>query len=114
MRAVCADRVSGIAVPPSGDACISCSTDRSARLYKIPTAPLEAGMLEKEVPAVLEFQGKFGFRGIDHRWQGETFATVGEKARLLTTPAANGNSSFQGSILPDLKGAEVIARPALL
>lgn len=81
--ALSADRVSGLAVPPTGDACISCSTDCSARLYRIAVAPLEAGLPEKELSAVLEFHGKFGFRGIDHRWQGDTFATAGEKARHL-------------------------------
>ena len=74
-----AGKITGLAVTPSGDACVSCSLDGSARLFKVPFAPLEAGPVEQEVSAVLEFQGKFGFRGLDHHWRDNKFATVGER-----------------------------------
>ena len=67
---------------PSGDACVTCSTDKSARLFKVPFAPLEAGPVERDVPAVLEFHGKFGFRALDHHVRDNKFATAGEKVRL--------------------------------
>lgn len=68
---------------PGGDACISCSTDRSVRFFKVPFAPLEAGNVEREVSAVIEFHGNFGFHGIDHHWQRDCFATAGERVRLF-------------------------------
>lgn len=74
-----AGKITGLAVTPSGDACVSSSLDGSARLFKVPFAPLEAGPVEKEATAVLEFQGKFGFRGLDHHWRDDTFVTVGER-----------------------------------
>ena len=58
---------------------VTCSTDRSARLYKVPFAPLEAGPVERDVSAVLEFHGKHGFRALDHHWQSDIFATAGNK-----------------------------------
>lgn len=79
------DRVTGVAVTPSGDACVTCSTDRSARLFKVPFAPLEPGEVEREVAAVLEFNGKFGFRGLDHHWRDNVFATAGERVSSLPT-----------------------------
>ena len=71
-----------MAVTPSGDACVTCSTDKSARLFKVPFAPLEAGPVERDVSAVLEFHGKYGFRSLDHHWKDNKFVTGGEKARL--------------------------------
>ena len=68
---------------------MTCSTDRSVRLYKVPFAPLEAGAVEKDVSAVLEFHGKFGFRSLDHHWRDNTFATAGDKvpAKCSARPA---------------------------
>lgn len=74
-----AGKITGLAVAPSGDACVSCSLDGSVKLFKVPFAPLEAGPVEQEVSAVLEFHGKFGFRGLDHHWRDNIFATVGER-----------------------------------
>ena len=71
-----------MAVTPNGDACVTCSTDKSARLFKVPFAPLEAGPVERDVSAVLEFHGKFGFRALDHHVRDTKFATAGEKVRL--------------------------------
>lgn len=79
---VCTGKITGLACTPNGDACVSCSLDGSVRLFKVPFAPLEAGPIEKEVSAVLEFQGKFGFRGLDHHWRDNIFATVGERVRI--------------------------------
>lgn len=74
-----AGRVTGVAVTPSGDACVTCSTDKSARLFKVPFAPLEAGPVVRDVSAVLEFHGKYGFRSLDHHWRDNKFATGSEK-----------------------------------
>ena len=81
-----AEKITGLAVTPSGDACVSCSIDGSVRLYKVPFAPLEAGPVEREATAILEFQGKFGFRSLDHHWRDNIFATVGERVSHTWQP----------------------------
>lgn len=69
--------VRGIAFAPDGETCISCGADCSIRLWKVPYAPFEAGDVMAEEHAVLEFQGKSMFRGIDHHWRSNLFATCG-------------------------------------
>ena len=70
--------VKGIAVAPSGEVAVSCSTDCSVRLFRLPFAPFATpGPVEDEVSAVLEFQGRNAFRGIDHHWTRNTFGTAG-------------------------------------
>jgi len=54
--------VKGVAVAPSGDAAVSCSTDATVRLWKLPYAPFHAGSVEETDQAVLQFQGAHGFR----------------------------------------------------
>ena len=76
-------RITGLAITPSGDGCVTCSSDKSARLFKVPFAPLEAGPIERDVQAVLEFHGKYGFRCLDHHWRDNKFATGGEKVDCL-------------------------------
>ena len=96
-------RVTGLAVTPSGDACVTCSTDKSARLFKVPFAPLEAGPVERDVSAVLEFHGKYGFRSLDHHWRDNKFVTGGEKVKaasfFLKSLAKNCSTSFCISII---------------
>ena len=68
----------GIAAAPSGDVLVSCSTDASVRLFRLPFAPFASpGPVEDEAGAVLEFQGKSAFRAIDHHWTRNTFGTAG-------------------------------------
>ena len=74
--------VRGISIGPSGDVAVSCSTDCSVRLFRLPFAPFEgAGDVADEAGAVLEFQGKHAFRGIDHHWAQSKFATAGAQVR---------------------------------
>ena len=75
--------VRGISIAPSGDVAVSCSTDCSVRLFRLPFAPFEvAGDVADEASAVMEFQGKHAFRGIDHHWSQDKFATAGAQVRL--------------------------------
>ncbi|KAF6252435.1 WD40-repeat-containing domain protein [Scenedesmus sp. NREL 46B-D3] len=69
--------VRGITFAPDGETCVSCSTDCSVRLWKVPFAPLEPGPVEAEEAAVFEFQGRNAFRAIDHHWRDTLFATAG-------------------------------------
>lgn len=69
--------IRGVSFAPGGEACVSASTDCSVRLWKVPYAPFEAGEVAAEEAAVLEFQGKHPFRGIDHHWRQQLFATAG-------------------------------------
>ena len=62
---------------------MSCSTDCSVRLFRLPFAPFEAaGDVADEASAVVEFQGKHAFRGIDHHWSQNRFATAGAQVRI--------------------------------
>lgn len=54
--------VKGVAIAPSGDVAVSCSTDCTVRLWKLPFAPFHAGDVEQVDQAVLQFQGSHGFR----------------------------------------------------
>ncbi|CAK0783726.1 hypothetical protein CVIRNUC_006925 [Coccomyxa viridis] len=75
--------VRGISIGPSGDVAVSCSTDCSVRLFRLPFAPFEgAGDVADEAGAVLEFQGKHAFRGIDHHWSQSKFATAGAQVDI--------------------------------
>lgn len=69
--------VRGIAFAPDGETCVSCSTDCTIKLWKVPYAPFEPAPVEAEEKPVLEFVGKHAFRGIDHHWQSNTFVTSG-------------------------------------
>ena len=82
---------------------MTCSTDRSVRLYKVPFAPLEAGAVEKDVSAVLEFHGKFGFRSLDHHWRDNTFATAGDKVPAKRSARPCSKHRVQLSMLSGLK-----------
>lgn len=69
--------VKGISFTANGEACVSCGTDSTVKLWKVPYAPFEVGTVECEETPVYEFQGKSAFRAIDHHWQSQTFATAG-------------------------------------
>uniref|UniRef100_A0A7S3QLB8 Sof1-like protein domain-containing protein n=1 Tax=Dunaliella tertiolecta TaxID=3047 RepID=A0A7S3QLB8_DUNTE len=69
--------VRGIAFAPDGETAVSCSTDATVKLWKVPFAPLEYGTVQQDAEPVFEFQGKHAFRGIDHHWGRNQFATAG-------------------------------------
>lgn len=70
-------QVKGVSITPHGDACVSCSSDCSVKLWKVPFAPFDGGSIEEDQDPVLEFHGKFAFRSIDHHWDRQQFATAG-------------------------------------
>ena len=69
--------IRGLSFAPDGESVVSCSSDCTVKLWKVPHAPLEIGQVEAQQQAVLEFQGTNAFRGIDHHWCRNTFATAG-------------------------------------
>ena len=48
--------VRGLSFAPDGETVVSCGADCTVKLWKVPYAPLEAGQVEAEQQAVLEFQ----------------------------------------------------------
>lgn len=46
-------------------------------LLQVPYAPFESGAVQQDAEPVFEFQGKHAFRGIDHHWGRNQFATAG-------------------------------------
>ena len=46
----------------NGDAAVSCSTDCTVRLWRVPYAPFESGSVEAEDRAVLQFHGDAAFK----------------------------------------------------
>lgn len=73
--------VKGLAVTPDGDAVVSCSTDCSVRLFRLPFAPFAPGPVQDSAGAVLEFQGRHAIRGVDHHWTDSKFATAGAQVQ---------------------------------
>lgn len=69
--------VKGVSVTSDGEAAVSCSTDCTVKLWKVPFAPFDGGPIQEEGEAVLEFSGKHAFRCIDHHWERAQFATAG-------------------------------------
>ncbi|EIE25085.1 WD40 repeat-like protein [Coccomyxa subellipsoidea C-169] len=87
--------VKGISIAPSGDVAVSCSTDCSVRLFRLPFAPfMSAGPVEDEASATLEFLGKHAFRGIDHHWTRNTFATAGQQVDVWDHERSEPVSTF--------------------
>ena len=95
----------GLAVTPDGDAVVSCSTDCSVRLFRLPFAPFAPGPVQDSAGAVLEFQGRHAFRGVDHHWTSGKFATAG--AQVSTLPLAQ---TLQGSLCGQDGGQQVCDR----
>jgi DDB1- and CUL4-associated factor 13 len=69
--------VKGVAITPDGQSCVSVSTDCTVKLWKVPFAPFDGGPIQQDSQPLLEFSGKFAFRGIDHHWDRAQFATAG-------------------------------------
>jgi len=69
--------VSGIAVTRCGHNVVSSSEDGTVRLWKVPAPAFEPGPVAESQESVMEYVGKSGFRGIDHHWEKDMFATAG-------------------------------------
>lgn len=54
--------VNGVSVTRDGDAAVSCGTDCTVRLWRVPYAPFEAGRVEGDDEAVFQFHGTAPFR----------------------------------------------------
>ncbi|GAB4819994.1 hypothetical protein N2152v2_007040 [Parachlorella kessleri] len=87
-------QVRGISVTPDGEACVSCSTDCTVKLWKVPFAPFDGGPIQEDSDPVLEFSGKFAFRGIDHHWDRQQFATAGAAVDIWDHSRAEPVQSF--------------------
>ena len=48
--------IRGLSFAPDGESVVSCGTDCTVKLWKVPYAPMESGVVEAEQQAVLEFQ----------------------------------------------------------
>ncbi len=68
--------VRGISFAADGETAVSCGTDCSVRLWKVPFAPFEAGKVQQDAEPVMVFEGKHAYRGIDHHWGRPMFATA--------------------------------------
>lgn len=86
--------VKGVSVTQDSDACVSCSTDCTVKLWKVPFAPDEAGPLLQNDRAVFEFRGKGAFRGIDHHWGRNSFATAGPQVDIWDHERSEPVNSF--------------------
>lgn len=86
--------VKGVSITQDGDACVSCSTDCTVKLWKVPFAPGEAGPLLQSERPVFEFRGKGAFRGIDHHWSRNSFATAGPQVDIWDHERSEPVNSF--------------------
>lgn len=72
--------ISGLSVSAQGDACVSCSSDSTVRLWRLGSASAGDASAAKDSLAVQDadmiFEGKAPFRGIDHHYQKPIFATA--------------------------------------
>lgn len=87
--------VRGVAYSPDGASCVSCSTDATVKLWRVPYAPIEAGNVAIDVSPTLEFQGKGAFRGIDHHWGRNSFATCGAAVDIWDHERSEPVSTFE-------------------
>lgn len=88
--------IRGLSFAPDGETAVSCSSDCTVKLWKVPHAPLEVGEVESVSRPVMEYQGANAFRygrstldpspldhltpdlrSIDHHWGRTSFATAG-------------------------------------
>ncbi|KAJ7552676.1 hypothetical protein O6H91_06G118500 [Diphasiastrum complanatum] len=88
--------VRGVAVSSGGDRLVSCGDDCTVRLWHIPTStggePSSVGNDVAE--PVATYQGKNAFRGVDHRWSSNIFATVGAQVDIWDHNRSEPISSF--------------------
>ena len=69
--------IRGLSFAPDGETAVSCSSDCTVKLWKVPHAPFEVGTVETVSRPVMEYQGANAFRSIDHHWSRSSFATAG-------------------------------------
>ncbi len=61
---------------------------------QVPFAPFDGGPIQEDSDPVLEFSGKFAFRGIDHHWDRQQFATAGAAVDIWDHSRAEPVQSF--------------------
>ncbi|KAL6763169.1 WD40-repeat-containing domain protein [Haematococcus lacustris] len=86
--------IRGISFAPDGETAVSCSTDCTVKLWKVPYAPFESGEVQQDASPVFEFQGKGAFRGIDHHWGRSIFASAGAVVDIWDHSRSEPISSF--------------------
>eukprot|EP00955_Chlamydomonas_euryale_P105214 365622-Chlamydomonas_euryale.AAC.9 len=74
--------VRGLAFAPDGETVLSASSDCTIKLWKVPYAPLEPGVVEAVQRPVLAFSGSFAYRSIDHHWCRNQFVTAGDSVQV--------------------------------
>lgn len=74
--------VRGLSMSADGDRLLSCGDDCTVRLWQLPAASIGEGTAAEDDEAVAVFQGKNAFRAVDHRWEGQTFATAGAQVDI--------------------------------
>ncbi|XP_065875269.1 uncharacterized protein [Euphorbia lathyris] len=76
--------VRGLTASTDGQTLISCGTDCTVRLWKVPVATImgsdDSSHHSKELEAV--YVGKNAFWAVDHQWDGELFATAGAQVDI--------------------------------
>ncbi|WCJ30839.1 DDB1- and CUL4-associated factor 13 [Euphorbia peplus] len=76
--------VRGLTASTDGQTLVSCGTDCTVRLWKVPVATImgsdDSSDHSKEPEAV--YTGKNAFWAVDHQWDGELFATAGAQVDI--------------------------------
>ena len=78
-----AGAVKAVSVTMQGDHVLSCSTDATVRLWRI---PLPGAEQEPAAAAAAQFLGKNAFLAVDCHWSRNAFATAGSQARSSLAP----------------------------
>lgn len=86
--------VRGASIAPNGTVAVSCSTDCTVRLWKLPYAPFISGTVEESEDEIIQFQGPNGFTGIDHHWQENIFATSGAQVDIWSHERSRPTATF--------------------
>lgn len=69
--------VKGITVSSNGELAYSCAADCTVKVWKIPLAPAEHGVVEQDARPVADMVGQKAFLGVDCQYSGDKFATCG-------------------------------------
>ncbi|KAG1678209.1 hypothetical protein FOA52_016146 [Chlamydomonas sp. UWO 241] len=69
--------VRGLSFAPDGETVVSASSDCTVKLWKVPYAPLDVGVVEAVSHPALVFSGQHAYRCVDHHWCRPQFATAG-------------------------------------
>ncbi len=89
-----AGAVRALSFAPTGDLCVSACTDGTIKLWKVPYAPFEGGNVLAEEQALVEYQGKGAFVGIDHHWHRQLFASAGDRVDVWDHETSEPVESF--------------------